>query len=156
MHLYEQSFINNVLARPNYLCLGLISCHTLFMFVITNSRCGFNWWGMFVSKHFSTPHTNNGLSPLYNPNINWTMGCKLCCVSDDQIAMLNIELHNSKNSWQLGCTFTRLFPHLTTGINGFHLLPDLKCATSNNNPFTSNTKRRHFVSITNCLGDAIL
>jgi hypothetical protein len=98
MYLYEQSFINNVLARPSYLCPGLISCHTLLMFFITNLRCGFNGRGMFVSKHFSTPHTNNGLSPLCKLNINQTMGCKLCCVSDDQIAMLNIEWHNSKNS----------------------------------------------------------
>jgi hypothetical protein len=155
MHLYEQSFINNVLVGPNCLCFGLISCHTLLMFLIINLQCGFNGWGMFVSKQFSTPHTNNGLSPLYNPNKTWTMGCKLCCVNDDQIALSNIELHNSKNSWQLSCTLTRLFPHLIAKINGFHLLLDLKCIASHNNPFTSNTKRRHSMSITNFLGDAI-
>jgi hypothetical protein len=111
------------------------------MFFRTNSQCRFNGWGMFVSKHFSTPHTNNGLNPLCYPDRNWTMGFKIGCVVDDQLAISHLELHNSKNSWQLGHALTNLFPHLTTRMNGFHLLLDLKCATSHNNPFTFNTKR---------------
>lgn len=69
------------------------------------------------------------------------MGFKLGYVIDNQLAMLDLELHNSKNSWQLGCELTNLFSHLTIGMNGFHLLPYFKCATSHNNPFASNTKK---------------
>jgi len=121
MHLYGQSSINNVLLGPSYLNPILISFHTLSMFYRTNDQSLFDKWGMHVSKHFSTPDTNIGLSSNKPPNTKSTMGFILSrVVIDDQMPMSNLLLHNSKNCWELRCKFTSLFPHLCGGINGCH------------------------------------
>ncbi len=90
MHLKEQTSINNMLLGPSCLNLGLISFHTLSMFFRTNDRSLFDGWGIHVSKHFSTPHINIGLSFNKPPNNKSTMGFKLDSVVDDQMPIVKL------------------------------------------------------------------
>jgi hypothetical protein len=70
--------------------------------------------------------------------------------------MLNFELHNSKNSPNLGRGLTSLFLHLTAWIKGFRFFPNFKSYASHKNPLTSNTKRCHAVYTTNYLKEALM
>jgi hypothetical protein len=117
IHFYGQLSINIMLNWFNCLNVWLISSHTLDMVFKTNYLCGFLGCGMFVSKHFFSPHTKTRWT-FFSPNINCTMGYKVFWTVVDQMAISNLELHNSKNLQLLGESLTNLFPHLVTRTMG--------------------------------------
>jgi hypothetical protein len=123
----------------------------------TERSCfGRNGWQMPISKHFSTPHTNSGLTPNLPYNKKSTIGSKLQCVVNDQMPISNFGLHNSKCSPNLGHGLTSLFSHLTAWNKGFQFFPYFKSCVSHKNLLTSSTKRWHTMYTTNCLREALM
>ncbi len=155
MPLYGQLSINKMLSWFIYLNVGLIFSHTLDMVFKTNYICGFLGCGMFVSKHFLAPHTKTRWT-LFSPNKNGTMGCKVFWLVMDQMAISNLELHNSKNLQQLGKTLTNLFPDLIARTMGFCLFwTYFKCDVSHSKPFIFKTKKLQTLLSSCMLGQKI-